>query len=245
MPNLIPKPQHKSPPSAFAKADQIQSHVGSLMQQCEASEAAAALIPWFCDVLTSPKSRRDYYGDLSRFLSVMRQQGVHPYNVTGDHVRLYKEAMKEQGNKAATIARALSVIRGTYEQFGKKGLVDWQTIGDIQAVKTPKVDKGTTPSLSEKEAIALLHAPDKSTLIGLRDHAMLFAYFKTACRFAAIANAKVGDLERTDTEWFLLVARQATLTPTRKENAMFMLFAGAMFVINIGLIGAGLATYQP
>jgi site-specific recombinase XerD len=215
------------------------------MQQCEASEAAAALIPWFCDVLTSPKSRRDYYGDLSRFLSVMRQQGVHPYNVTGDHVRLYKEAMKEQGNKAATIARALSVIRGTYEQFGKKGLVDWQTIGDIQAVKTPKVDKGTTPSLSEKEAIALLHAPDKSTLIGLRDHAMLFAYFKTACRFAAIANAKVGDLERTDTEWFLLVARQATLTPTRKENAMFMLFAGAMFVINIGLIGAGLATYQP
>jgi integrase/recombinase XerD len=184
---------------------QVSQCVDHLMQQCGASEAAAALIPWFCDALTSPKSRRDYFGDLSCFLSVMRQQGVHPYNVTGDHVRLYKEAMKEHGNKAATVARALSVIRGTYEQFGKKGLVDWQTIGDIQAVKTPKVDKGTTASLSEKEAIALLHAPDKTTLIGLRDHAMLFVYFKTACRFAAIANAKVGDLERTDTDWYLVV----------------------------------------
>ena len=61
-------------------------------------------------------------GIFLRFLSVMRQQGVHAYNVTGDHVRLYKEAMKDQGNKPATIARALSVIRGTYEQFGKKGL---------------------------------------------------------------------------------------------------------------------------
>ena len=194
----------------FQGSSSVAKQVERLLRNCEANEASAALVPWFCDVLTSPKSRRDYFGDLSRFLSVMRQQGVHAYNVTGDHVRLYKEAMKEQGLKTATIARALSVIRGTYEQFGKKGLVSWQVVGDIQAVKTPRVDKGTTPSLSEKEAVALLHAPDKSTIIGLRDHALLFVYFKTACRFAAIANAKVGDLERTDTDWYLVVREKGS-----------------------------------
>ncbi len=41
------------------------------------------------------------------------------------------------------------------------------------------------------------------TLIGARDHAMIFCYFKTAYRRAAIANATVGDLVRKDTEWSL------------------------------------------
>lgn len=189
----------------FQRSDHVSSHLANLMDQCRASDAAAALIPWFCDVLAFNKSRRDYFGDLSRFLSVMQSQGVHPYNVNGDHVRLYKEAMKEQGKKTSSIARALSVIRGTYEQFGKKGLVPWDVVGDIQAVASPKVNKNTTPNLTEKQAIALLHAPDKSTLLGLRDHALLFTYFKTACRCTAITRATIGDLERSDTEWFLIV----------------------------------------
>lgn len=135
----------------------------------------------------------------------MQKQRVHPFDATGDHVRLYKEALTESGMKSALIARALSVIRGTYQQFGKKGLVAWDRVGDIQAVESPRVEKNTTPSLSEAEACRLLHAPEDRTVIGIRDHAILFTYFKTACRFAAIANARVGDLERTDTDWFIVV----------------------------------------
>ena len=80
--------------------------------------------------------------------------------------------MVQAERKPATIARALSVIRGTYEQFGKKGLVPWNVVGDIQAVTSPRVDKNTTPGMSEQEACRLLHAPDTSTLLGLRDHAL-------------------------------------------------------------------------
>ena len=57
-----------------------------------------------------------------------------------------------------------------------------QQVRDLQAVTSPRVDKNTTPALSEVEAKKLLHAPDRSTLRGLRDHAMLFAFFKTASR---------------------------------------------------------------
>jgi hypothetical protein len=32
----------------------------------------------------------------------MRQPGIHQYEVTGDHVALYKEALLAQGQKAAT-----------------------------------------------------------------------------------------------------------------------------------------------
>lgn len=184
--------------SVDAKLEQLLSH-------CQANEAASAIIPWFCDALTSASSRRDYLNDMKLFFNVMLSQGIHPFEVTGDHVRLFKESLVRQGRKPAGIARILSVVRGTYHQFGKKGLVAWNTVSDIQAVQSPRVNKNTTPNLSEKEACSLLRAPDTNSVIGVRDQALLFVYFKTACRCSAIINAKVGDLERTDTDWYLSV----------------------------------------
>ena len=195
----------------FAQASLVGKHVGDLLAQCQASEAAAAINPWFYNALPSAKSRKDYYADMSAFFRALQQQGIHPYQVTGDHVAMYKEALLEQGQKSASVARALSVLRGTYEQFGKKNLVPWERVGDIQGVQSPKVAKNTTPSLSETEACKLLHAPDIETILGMRDHAILFTYFKTACRCAAIANAKIGDLERTDTDWFLVVTEKGKM----------------------------------
>ena len=117
-----------------------------LLKACSASEAAAAIIPWFCDSLPSPKSRKDYHDDMRAFFLHLAAQGIHPYDALGDHVRLYKEALQQAGRRPATIARALSVLRGTYEQFGKKGLVPWDVVGDIQAVTAPAVQKNTTPT---------------------------------------------------------------------------------------------------
>src|SRR4029077_17475104 len=59
--------------------------------------------------------------------------------------------------------------------------------------------------LSQTEAIKLLHSPDENTLTGKRDFALLFVYFKTAARCSAIANACVGHIERTDTDYYLSV----------------------------------------
>ena len=197
-------------PDDFDASGKVKAALGSLFTQARASEAAAALVPWVCDALPSPLSRKAYHDDLRAFVRHMARIGVHPFAVAGDHLRIYKQAMVETEKKPATIARALSVIRGTYEQFGKKGLVAWNVVGDIQAVTSPRVDKNTTPGMSEQEACRLLHAPDTSTLLGLRDHAILFTYFKTACRSRAIAQARVGDLERTDFDWYLVVTEKGS-----------------------------------
>jgi site-specific recombinase XerD len=169
------------------------------------ADPAAALVPWVCDRLPSVNSRRAYFRCLAAFVRHLRAVGVEPLAVTGDDVRLYKAALQQAGRSSASIAHALSVLRGTYEQFGKRGLVQWNRVRDIQAVTSPRVEKNSTPALSEAEARRLLHAPDRSTLIGLRDHAMLFVFFKTACRCSAVAGASVGHIERTDTDYYLLV----------------------------------------
>ncbi len=196
-------------PDDLSSEARVHSFLACLLPAVGVRDPAAALVPWVCDRLPSAESRRAYATDLAKFVTHLRAAGIDPLSVTGDHVRIYKEALRSQeGASAASIGRALSVIRGAYQQFGKRGLIDWRTVGDIQAVTSPRVDKNTTPSLSEEEAKRLLHAPDEHTLQGIRDFALLFCFFVTACRVSALANAKVGDLERTDTHWYLVVTEK-------------------------------------
>lgn len=151
----------------------------------------------------------------------MNEQGVSPIAVTGDHVRLYREFLTRAGRRPATIARALTVIRGTYERFGKKHLLPWEQVRDIQAVTAPRVDKNTTPELSETDAIRLLEAPDRSTLLGMRDFGLLFAYFRTACRSRALAHAAVGDLEESSDGLAIVVLEKGA-----KQRRLLLLDAG-------------------
>jgi integrase/recombinase XerD len=190
--------------SSDASAADFLRHL-LVMTRGQPDAPVSALVPWVCDRLPSVNSRRAYFHDLAAFVRHLAAVGIDPLAATGDDIRLYKAALQQSGKSSASVAHTLSVLRGTYEQFGKRGLVEWDRVRDIQAVTSPRVEKNTTPALSEVEARRLLHAPDTSTLMGLRDHAMLFVFFKTACRCSAVAGARVGNLERTDTDYYLLV----------------------------------------
>ena len=76
---------------------------------------AEALVPWVCDVLLSNHSVKAYGRDLVDFVRHMQRLGVEPFQVTADHVKLYKRALLEAGMKATTVARRLSVLRGAYQ----------------------------------------------------------------------------------------------------------------------------------
>src|SRR5208337_66828 len=72
--------------------------------------------------------------DLMDFLRHMEAQGVTPLEVTADHVKLYKRALLEAGLKSATMARRLSVLRGTYHQLAAKGLI---AVGRRRRISAP------------------------------------------------------------------------------------------------------------
>lgn len=174
----------------------------------QATHPAQALVPWVCDVLQSKRSLQVYGQDIRDFTAHMKKFGVDPLQVTADHVRLYKGALRDAGLAGATIGRKLSVLRGMYKQFAKRRLVSWEVAQDIAAVESPKVQKNTTPALTEQQAVQLLHTPDPSTLKGLRDRAILHTLFITACRVSPIVRARVGDLEFDGAEWYLNVVEK-------------------------------------
>jgi site-specific recombinase XerD len=153
------------------------------------------------------------------FLRHMQTQGVDPLQVTADHVKLYKRALLEAGRTPATVARRLSVLRGTYHQLAAKGLVSWETAQDIAAVKAPGVQKNATPSLTQKQAIALLEAIPSDTLQGIRDLALdtlqgirdlalMSVFFLTGCRVSAVVGACIGHLETDGVEHYLHVTEK-------------------------------------
>src|SRR5512135_299947 len=88
---------------------------------------AKALVPWICDALLSNHSVKAYGRDIMDFVRHMEAQGVDPLHVTADHMKMYKRALLEAGLKSATVARRLSVLRGTYHQLAAKGLIAWET----------------------------------------------------------------------------------------------------------------------
>ena len=129
-------------------------------------------------------------------------------DVTADHVKLYKRALLEAGMASATVARRLSVLRGAYEQLAAKGFVSWETAQDIAAVKAPGVQKNATPSLTQKQAIALLQAIPTDSLQGIRDLALMSVFFLTGCRVSAVTGACVGHMETNGVEHYLNVTEK-------------------------------------
>lgn len=188
-------------------ADKVEAFLRKMLPAVfdHVTHPAHALVPWVCDVLQSKQSLAVYGQDIRDFAAHMERIGVSPLDVRPDHVRLYKAALRDAGLAGATIARKLSVLRGMYRQFAKKKLIDWETAQDIVAVESPKVQKNTTPALTEAQASRLLHAPDATSLQGLRDKALLHTLFMTACRVSAITRAKIGHLEFDGVEWYLNV----------------------------------------
>lgn len=194
---IVPKP--------LTSRETVSQFLSKLIPTTRDKNPAAALVPWICERLPSEQSRKTYASVIRDFVLHMKDCGLNPLTATGDDIRIFREALRQAGMQPATIAKQLSIIRGVYRQFGKRGLVDWETVQDIQAVESPRVQKNSTPILTESEAKKLLHQPDLDTLAGVRDHAMLFVFFKTACRVSALASATIGSLERSDHEFYLVV----------------------------------------
>jgi len=133
----------------------------------------------------------------------------------------YKRGLLEAGMASATVARRLSVLRGAYEQLAAKGLVSWETAQDIAAVKAPGVQKNATPSLTQRQAIALLEAIPTDTLQGIRDLALMSVFFLTGCRVSAVTGACVGHLETDGVDHYLNVTEKRN----KKRRKIFLALA--------------------
>jgi integrase/recombinase XerD len=125
-----------------------------------------------------------------------RLQDVRPV-----HVAAYIEQLQAE-RSAATVKQHLAGIRM---------LFDWLVTGQIMpsnpahAVRGPRhsVSKGATPVLSSEEATALLTGMDISTVVGLRDRALIAVMTYTFARVGAVVGLAVEDYFSQKKRWWL------------------------------------------
>jgi site-specific recombinase XerD len=152
-------------------------------------------------VRTNP-ARVAYARAASDFLNWCEGQGISELGrVQPVHVAAYIELLQEK-RSAPTVKQHLACIRM---------LFDWLVIGQVMptnpahSVREPhhSVTRGVTPVLSSEEATSLLTGMDVSTVVGLRDRAIISVMTDTFDRVGAVVALTVEDYYSQKKRWWL------------------------------------------
>jgi site-specific recombinase XerD len=134
--------------------------------------AVRRFLEFFAAQIRNKNTRMAYYRAACHFFAWVEQHEIGELaDIEPIHVAAYIEALQATAAKP-TVKLHLAAIRM---------LFDWLIIGQIlavnpaHAVRGPKhvVRRGKTPVLTEDQARRLLDSIDASTLVGLRDRALI------------------------------------------------------------------------
>tara|TARA_B100000686_G_scaffold130245_1_gene137321 strand:- start:962 stop:1840 length:879 start_codon:yes stop_codon:yes gene_type:complete len=154
-----------------------------------------ALIHEFSEYLriekrNSPNTVSSYRNDLDRFSNFFSGRKI--VSLTTSDIREFLIFLKELGLSGASIARCLSSIKS----FFKYLCLDKQLENNpAEILNTPKSYRNLPNVLSSQDIDKLLNCPDKKSLLGLRDKAMMEILYATGLRVSELVNLRVSELD--------------------------------------------------
>jgi len=177
--------------SAVSAAISQYEHLPALF----ARDAAASrrFVEFFTANIRNPNTRKAYARAASEFAAWCDLNGLHELrDLEPVHVAAYIEGLQAR-LAAPSVKQHLAAIRM---------LFDWLVVGQVIAVnpassvRGPKhsMKKGKTPVLTADEARTLLDAIDATTVVGLRDRALIALMVYTFARVGAALQMKVEDV---------------------------------------------------
>jgi site-specific recombinase XerD len=155
------------------------------------SAAAKRFIEDFAAHIRNPNTRRAYLHAVREFARWCALQRFELVDIEPLHVAAYIEQMTARLAKPS-VKQHLAAIRM---------LFDWLVVGQVVAtnpaspVRGPKytVRKAKTPVLAQEKARELLDSLDTSTVVGLRDRALIATMIYTFGRVGAVIKMRVED----------------------------------------------------
>lgn len=165
-------------------------------------KASWRFVEFFTANIRNPNTRRAYARAVGDFLHWCEQRNlgaleqIRPFTVSA-----WVEE-RTRTHAAPSVKQQLAAIRM---------LFDWLVVGQIMdsnpasSVRGPKyvVKKGKTPVLTAEEARELLDSIDTSTIIGLRDRALIATMVYSFARIGAVLKMDVQDHFSQGKRWWL------------------------------------------
>ena len=164
----------------------------------QGDRATSRYVEFFAKI-ENENTRTAYLRAAGQFFAWCEVSGLALPNIQPVHVAAYREVLKKH-YAAPTIKQHLAAIRRLFDE-----LVVSQVIphNPAAAVRGPKhsTAKGKTHMPSRDEAKTLLAAIDTTTLVGLRDRALIGILLFTFARIGAVAGMRVGDYYPVGKRW--------------------------------------------
>ena len=140
----------------------------------------------------SDNTRSSYQRDLKQFqtwLKTNEQKTVT--EASRNSLSLYLTWRHEQHYKPTSTARSLSSLRSFYRYLLREG----ELTSDITAnIELPRRGRALPKTLTETDVETLLHAPDTSTTLGLRDRCMLELLYACGLRVSELVSLTVDQI---------------------------------------------------
>ena len=167
------------------------------------SEAEARAIGMVLDTLPSEHSRRAYERALLDFFHWHR--GVGRPQLGKAVVQRYAAELREAGMAASSVNQRLSAIRKLAAEAADNGALDPQVANGIRGIKgTRREGRRTGNWLTREEAQGWLGAPDKRTMRGRRDRALLAVLIGCGLRRSEAASLNFDHVQQRDGRWVLV-----------------------------------------
>ena len=155
------------------------------------------------DSVSTPITKRVYNMALNEFLGWFQQAPRNGF--TKATVSAWRVSMEDRRLGSSSIIIRMSAIRKLAAEAADNGLLAPELAAGISRVKSAKTQGIRTGNwLSQKQAQALLSAPDVSTLRGLRDRAILAVLLGCGLRRSEVAALTFAHLQQRDGRWCIL-----------------------------------------
>jgi integrase/recombinase XerD len=130
----------------------------------------------------------------------------------------------ERGNTIRTRNARLAAVRSLFRYAALKHPEHAATIQRVLAIPSKRHDQALVTFLTDAELDALLDAPDQSTWIGRRDHALIFLAAQTGLRASELIGLTRSDLRLGTGAHVSCIGkgRKQRITPLTKQTVVIM-----------------------
>ena len=158
----------------------------------EAGERAGRrFLEFFTANIRNRHTRFAYARACTQFLNWCEERGLTLERIEPMAVAAYIELLIRE-RSPETVKQHLAAIRGMFDYLVTGGVLPFNPASSVRGPKVV-VRKGKTRPLTPDQARALLASIDTSTIVGLRDRALIGVMLYTFARVSALVNTAVGD----------------------------------------------------
>jgi site-specific recombinase XerD len=156
---------------------------------------------FFAATIRNVNTRMAYLRAVNKFFTWLDPKGLRLDQIRPLHVAAYVELLTRE-RSAPTVKQNLAAVRMLFDYLVTGGVLE---MNPAAAVKGPSYSakKGKTPVLDEDEARQLLACIDTTSVVGLRDRAVIGLMVYTFARVGALVAMHVEDYLPQGKRWWI------------------------------------------